>query len=296
MKKIWFMVFLLFGSIVLLRGESSEVKIEYIRSNYFVLDEYKYPGKYGPINAIDGDLTTCLAEGADDSKIEFEVQFAESITIDQINIANGYAKIKDLFLNNNRMKTVYFYYSDENDKLVLEEKHVLLDQQEYQSIKFKEVKINNILLSCHYVYPGTKFNDTCISEIKFYHKGKEIKIGNIEQLRKEYLNKITKDLTDYLSGHRYELDDKEGFVYCGTDGTLKFSGLYDDNAESEGPSKRILYASPPTHWKVEDHKLYMKVKGKWELVDYWLHYNKELLAIRKIGPYDFGQNFIVIEE
>lgn len=296
MKKLCFLIILLFllPSISFPEANTNQVIVDVISSDYPVLNEYKDPGRYGFTNIVDGDLKTCFAEGNEGSRFDITIEFKNPISLDEIKIVNGYAKNIAVFKNNNRLKSVRLYFSDRNKKLIFKKDFTLIDDLKYQSLSFNEMLVAGISIISNDVFEGAKYNDTCVSEIKFYNKGKEVKVTNIKQLQKEYLTNITSNLKDFLSGHKYELDDKAGYVYCETDGTLEFDELYDDD-EEEGPSKHILYASPPTHWKVENHKLYMKVKGKWELVDYWLHWNKELLYIKKVGPYKFEQRFIAID-
>ena len=63
-----------------------------------VLNEWKSPGRYSPINAFDGDLKTCYAEGWREMNTGvFEIKFDRCITIDELRFAAGYFKSKSLF-------------------------------------------------------------------------------------------------------------------------------------------------------------------------------------------------------
>jgi hypothetical protein len=75
----------------------------------------KDPDIYGPNNLFDGDTKTVWAEGSAGSGIGVQIVFAiptpgYSTTLEsgakQINIINGFASSKDLFLANNRVKEI----------------------------------------------------------------------------------------------------------------------------------------------------------------------------------------------
>jgi hypothetical protein len=108
-------------------------------------------------------------------------------------IWNGFGKSKALYLANNRPKEVTFYlliaesadetktgYLYKNLKVRAEAKRTLADKFEYQYINLKEFQIildkeqekDNTMaiysllgIKINSVYKGTKFNDTCISDI-----------------------------------------------------------------------------------------------------------------------------------
>lgn len=120
---------------------------------------------YSISNVIDGDYSTCWAEGASGSGVN------ESITISsdgkqhvsQITITNGYYKDEELFYKNNRIKECKFEFSDNTSQNI-----TLLGEYSEQSnlITFNPpVDTEYIKITILSVYSGNKYDDTCISEI-----------------------------------------------------------------------------------------------------------------------------------
>ncbi len=120
---------------------------------------------YSAQNSIDGDTKTCWAEGVPGHGINEGVfyQFADLYTINGFNIWNGYQKSEDLYYKNSRPVALKV------SAVGYEEIHYLKDSMGMQRIDLKKpVKIREIQLSIVEVAKGSKFDDTCISEISFY--------------------------------------------------------------------------------------------------------------------------------
>ncbi len=126
-------------------------------------------------NAHDFDINTAWVEGVDGHGIgewleyEFDLthQPEHQIGITKIYIANGYRKSKSLWEKNGRVKTLKVYL-DGVYFITLE----LLDAFEFQEISIPKImlpqeKILKIRFEIAAVYPGSKYQDTCISELLF---------------------------------------------------------------------------------------------------------------------------------
>ena len=88
--------------------------------------------------------------------------------IKKIGIINGYAKNSSTFKQNNRIKKLRLKYENGLTKPRYV-KHTLEDTMIMQYIEFKEpVFMNNLKLQIIEVYKGSKWDDTCISEIKIF--------------------------------------------------------------------------------------------------------------------------------
>lgn len=139
---------------------------------------------YDALNAFDGKSDTIWCEGKSDSgtKETLTVTFYESITIDEIRIINGFAH-KDLYKKNNRVKKLNIACVDEDWGPTAD--FTLKDGcEDFQSIHLEEdAKATAVIFTIEDVYRGTKYNDTCIAEIRFYYKGSLISNKNVEKLK-----------------------------------------------------------------------------------------------------------------
>lgn len=152
---------------------------------------------YDALNAFDDKLDTVWVEDKSHSGIgeKLTVVFYEPIKIDEIRIINGFAH-KDLYKKNNRVKTLNIacLHTDVGPAAdyTLED-----DCEDFQSIHLKETAtVDALVFTIQDVYRGTKYNDTCIDEIRFYYKGKKIEIKNVEtlkQAKKDAKAKASKD-------------------------------------------------------------------------------------------------------
>jgi len=82
--------------------------------------------------------------------------------VHKINIMNGFAANKKLYYENNRIKKMKVEF-DEGERRIIEFKDGVFD---YQSFKFN-IRSKWVKLTILEIYKGTKYNDTCISELDF---------------------------------------------------------------------------------------------------------------------------------
>ncbi|MDE5771961.1 MAG: protein kinase [Ruminococcus sp.] len=120
---------------------------------------------YNVSNVVDGDYSTCWAEGTSDAGINESILLSSDRKqhVSEIVITNGYYKDKDIFYKNNRIKNCRLEFSDGTSQEV-----VLLGEYSEQSnlIAFDPpIDTEYIRITILSVYPGNKYNDTCISEI-----------------------------------------------------------------------------------------------------------------------------------
>jgi hypothetical protein len=120
---------------------------------------------YGVTNLLDGDLTTAWNEGSDGFGIGEWVQFnfAQEVVLSRIEIANGYQKDDDRYFGNPRVQSLKVEYSNGTSQLV-----DLLDDKEMQIITPTREPITSVRLVIVSVYPGDEWDDTSLSEVRFY--------------------------------------------------------------------------------------------------------------------------------
>ncbi len=124
-------------------------------------------GAYSARNVWDKDPKTAWVEGKGDDGVGEWIDFAffpDSRVIGAIKIINGYAKSEGLYQANNRVKRVRISFDDGTSF----EAELNDGQIQPQLIRFPmPKKTERIRLTILEVYPGTKYRDTCISEIEF---------------------------------------------------------------------------------------------------------------------------------
>lgn len=123
-------------------------------------------GTYAARNAWDKDPKTAWIEGKNDDGVGewIDFSFYQSRVIQGIQIINGYAKSEGLYQANNRVKRVHLSFDDGTSF----EAELNDGQIQPQLIKFPTPKkTERVRLTILEVYPGTKYRDTCISEIEF---------------------------------------------------------------------------------------------------------------------------------
>jgi hypothetical protein len=140
---------------------------------------------YSPGKAVDGDPTTAWVAGGKDDRIgeSITLQFAPTTAggkvqgyyyVSKIGVINGLAASDELFGKNNRVKKARLvcmkagqepdYVNTITNKVV-----ELKDTREMQFITLdKPVPMSSLKLVILDVYRGTKYRDTCISEIKIF--------------------------------------------------------------------------------------------------------------------------------
>jgi hypothetical protein len=122
---------------------------------------------YYPQNAADKDFTTAWVEGAAGNGENEWLMFSSDtpVKIHSLIINNGYGKTEDLYFKNSRIKTMRLEFSDGTT-------HAFELPDNYYELFYYELP-NEVLTSSvkciiESVYPGNKYQDTCLSEISFF--------------------------------------------------------------------------------------------------------------------------------
>lgn len=264
-------------------GQNIYLDIEEIYGVYPILEEWLHPGKYSPVNMFDNDINTAHVQENYQGKLLVEIQFKSAIKCDEIKLLGGNAKNYNLFKKYNRPKalSVWLYdtsnsFIENNVKLVKEAN--IKDEMKYQSIKFKdEYSIKHITLSVYDVYKGTQYNNTCITELKFYNKGKEIPVLNVNRLKKKYIQFLEDRLKNFFKYGEYNLFEEIGKVYTKTNGEIEIKSINIDD-----PNNDIYKYEYPDKYEIKDSRLYLFIKGEKYLANY--HFSNI--------NYKFNQKFV----
>jgi hypothetical protein len=123
-------------------------------------------------NICDYSADTAWVESAAGDGIGEYVQldFNREVSFSTISIINGYAKSNSTYYNNNRVKTIQLVLSDGRSR----EFELQDNQLDYQNIVLDmPVTTTSVKLIILEVYKGTKYQDTCISELKLVSDTRE---------------------------------------------------------------------------------------------------------------------------
>ena len=143
-------------------------------------------GSYEAKNLLDGDFSTAWSEGGKGGGIGswVEIELSPKYELETIAIANGYAKNKEVYDNNNRLKCLqieFEYLTDEAGKTEIFRDTLVFVDTPWQPIKDYNLAeicpvskdgfdwymepVSRVRLTILDVWPGKKHNDTCISEV-----------------------------------------------------------------------------------------------------------------------------------
>ena len=140
---------------------------------------------YYPENVLDGDPSTAWVEAEEENledrsndgrgigewikihrvetSTKFWFNYAKPFKLSGIKLINGYAKNKEMYKANNRVKKVEVILTD-GTSYIFDLKDNTLD---FQTLDFGEtVETRDVTIKILDIYEGSKFNDTCISEIE----------------------------------------------------------------------------------------------------------------------------------
>ncbi len=139
-------------------------------------------GNYSASNLLDGELNTAWVEGHAGHGVGEWVEFEfNDAWVYAIGIINGYTKNHDTYYKNSRVKQLKVELSLRDGRVIEQVKE--LPDREYRmlnkstcwtfidKIEFPEeaCTLAKIRLTILEVYPGTDYQDTCISELFFYY-------------------------------------------------------------------------------------------------------------------------------
>lgn len=118
---------------------------------------------YGPKSMVDGSLVTAWIEGVTGYGVGqwVKIQFQLPTKFDTIYLNNGYGKNRSVYKKNSRIKNVNVAIANGQSW-----NYTLNDTNSTQYIKLPNpVTSKWVKLTIQSVYPGTKYMDTCLSEI-----------------------------------------------------------------------------------------------------------------------------------
>ncbi len=175
---------LLLNALLGLEGEDFHSRFSIPKPVFPIADSFlkdNNPLRYNEEKAFDNDLSTSWVEGVEGPGTGEKIAFAVEQTADQISIFPGYGD-DQYYLQNNRLKeavlTIYAYqyivpqsgdgYTvkklaswelEFDDTQSFQDFPITIPEMDYESIYFGVLEIRE-------VYPGIRWDDTCIAEIR----------------------------------------------------------------------------------------------------------------------------------
>ena len=150
------------------------------------LHDSKNPFRYGPDMAFDGDMSTSWVEGVEGNGIGQKLAFVIQGKPERILIVPGYGVEKYFGPNNRLKKAVLTLYRSEREVSQIRERisfesllSVVLEFEDRLTTQSFPLAIPNLppgsmgpteivgLLEIAEIYQGSKYDDTCIAEIRF---------------------------------------------------------------------------------------------------------------------------------
>ena len=152
-------------NVYLFDGYNNHIEIESTRP----LIDKKRPLMYTIQNAFDGNPATAYVEDTDDdlfsiSMNDVRTKDPKKEEVTKIKIINGYSSGENFYVFNNRIKSIshYNWKTKVNDILAVKDTPFIFQEIDYISgagnFEVKEL------------YKGSKYSDTCLSEVDFYYK------------------------------------------------------------------------------------------------------------------------------
>jgi len=121
--------------------------------------------EYSIDKMLDSNPETSFVENSEDDNISFIIDINDSINIKGFKIINGFAKSENLYEANNQVKVISIYAQTLQD---VEPVFIgTWSLKQTRDLQFIELDIENccyLEIKSTEIYPGTKYNDTCIAE------------------------------------------------------------------------------------------------------------------------------------
>ncbi len=155
-------------------------------------DDTGYGFAYSPSNVFDLDYSTAWCPDIDDPDPWIRIIFPEEIDFSRVGtvgVVPGFARDETIYFQNNRVKNLELSYGGMGGLSV---SYGLEDEYGMQFVEFpNEGGVwSSVVIRARDVYSGSKYDDTCISEIDFWSEWVKLKDA---QAALNYYEKYKKD-------------------------------------------------------------------------------------------------------
>ncbi len=229
---------------------------------------------YGGQLLFDGNTSTAWVEGEEGQGEGSTLQLdflSTGVEIDRIMIASGYQRSGEHFLQNSRPRDVTVSLNDGRQTF----EFTLEDSPGVQTLQLgKSVLVKDLKLRINSVYPGTRYQDTCISELWFRNANRDIVpySDGLLKVKDSYRQKIKSSL---LKGYLPRRPDDDPYGLTQEWLTL-VSPLHDSSARPMGLDVHLgmngwfymTYGSLIDNKPVGNNYIHMEWKGSWVILEY----------------------------
>jgi len=192
-------------------------------------DTTDYGFKYGPESAIDQDFSTAWCREPHDLTQRWGIDFGESILPGTVGIQTGFARSEEIFAQNNRVKTAELHYDGE-----LVETLEFEDTYDMQFMELPDWPVTEISLYIIDVYPGSKYDDTCISEVDFWSDYVQEQDADAAYIY--YIDVKAGDAIRPVASNDVRVIPSDAVTYCGSfdsNAYTKTGDIYESTTENE---------------------------------------------------------------
>lgn len=148
-----------------IQPSNNQVETLYIQSTSQTSQLYDVTNKdYSSSKVLDGDFSTVWSEGVTGYGHGewIKLNFAHVQTVNTIKIVNGLVNGNNGYYKNNRVESLILEFSDGSTQTV----YLQDNNTSYQTIQISPVDTTYVKCIINSVYPGSKYNDTCIADIR----------------------------------------------------------------------------------------------------------------------------------
>ena len=164
----------------------------------------KYTENYHPNYVLDNNPKTAWVEGVEgngeNEKILIPISSVDKVRTIQLRIRNGYQKSAGLLRANSAPKDVTITLSTRNGAIVEKKKFTLKKTMGWQTVDIpvtnRNTSIGIVQLTINSVHPGTKYKDTCISDIEVHVDSDSPYKSQVESHKQQLLSKWVKQRLD----------------------------------------------------------------------------------------------------
>lgn len=146
-------------------GNYKNLPFVLIESDQPLIDK-KLPFKYTIQNLFDGNLRTAYVENTEDDLMFISLYREDFDNISKVKIVNGYCLNQNIYNMNNRIKGIGGHYFNGETREYYSKSFIRI-RDEFSSIQIVTDWYSSILPVSE-IYEGTKYKDTCISELDFF--------------------------------------------------------------------------------------------------------------------------------
>jgi hypothetical protein len=157
------------------------VEVAEVSASSYVTSEKNNLFRYHPVMAFDGISETSWNEGvAGFGKGEWlRIDLYDEILVDAITIMPGYYN-KKWYRANNRISKIGVEILPSYDYMSFD----FIDGMDVKKIEFTARKLKSVRFSIEDVYSGAEYDDSCISEVCFFYKNRQIQLKGITEFKK----------------------------------------------------------------------------------------------------------------